>query len=208
MSARPPQGSRSGRGGARPDLARRDAVHDLLAPVVSALGLDLEDVELRSAGRRQILRVLVDSAGGSTLDQVATASTAVSAALDDVDVLGDEPYTLEVSSHGVDRPLTLPRHWQRNVGRLVAVTLLDGSQVTGRVRSVDGAEVALELSVKGRTSTRTIALAEVKRAVVEVEFARTVDVADGATDTTDDVEIHGGNDGDEHDSAHDEDGES
>jgi ribosome maturation factor RimP len=204
MSARQPQGSRSGLGGARPDVARRDAVHDLLAPVVSALGLELEDVELRSAGRRQILRVLVDSATGVSLDEVAAAATAVSTALDDVDVLGDEPYTLEVSSPGVDRPLTLVRHWQRNVGRLVAVTLLDGTQVTGRLRTVDDAEVALELSVKGRTSTRTIALAEVKRAVVEVEFARTVDPAD----ETDDVGIDGEIDGDEHDSAHDEDGET
>jgi len=208
MSARPPQGSRSGRGGARPDLARRDAVHDLLAPVVSALGLELEDVELRSAGRRQILRVLVDSPSGISLDEVAAASTAVSAALDDVDVLGDEPYTLEVSSPGVDRPLTVTRHWKRNVGRLVDVTLLDGTQVTGRVRSVEDDEVVLELTVKGRTSTRTIALAEVKRAVVEVEFARTVDATDDATDQPDESDVDGENDGDEHDSAHDEHGET
>jgi ribosome maturation factor RimP len=185
MSARPAQGPRTGRTASRPDATRRDAVRDLLAPVVEGLGLELEDVELRSAGRRQILRVLVDSATGVSLDEVAAASTAVSAALDGVDVLGDEPYTLEVSSPGVDRPLTLPRHWRRNVGRLVAVTLRDGSQVTGRLTSVDDAEAALEVSVKGRTSARTVALADVTRAVVEVEFSRTVDTdGDGLDDLT------------------------
>ncbi len=140
MSARPParrapaqsSGSR-GKGPGRPDPARRDAVVALLGPVVAATGLDLEDVELRSVGRRLVLRVLVDSETGVSLDQVATASHAVSEALDDAEPLGDEPYTLEVSSPGVDRPLTLPRHWRRNVGRLVAITLVDGREVTGRV---------------------------------------------------------------------------
>ena len=187
MSARPAQGQRpsTARGGPRPDPARRAAVHDLLAPVVSSVGLELEDVELRSVGRRLIVRVLVDSDTGVTLDEVATASTAVSAALDDETVLGDEPYTLEVSSPGVDRPLTLPRHWRRNVGRLVSVTLLDGSAVTGRVTSVDDAHAVLEINVKGRTSTRTVALADVRRAVVEVEFSRPAD-----SDDAEDVEDH------------------
>ena len=189
MSARPAQGQRpsTARGGPRPDPARRAAVHDLLAPVVSSVGLELEDVELRSVGRRLIVRVLVDSDTGVTLDEVATASTAVSAALDDETVLGDEPYTLEVSSPGVDRPLTLPRHWRRNVGRLVAVTLLDGSGVTGRITSVDDAQVVLEVAVKGRTSTRTVALADVRRAVVEVEFSRPADSDD--IDDVDDVDV-------------------
>ena len=189
MSARPAQGQRpsTARGGSRPDPARRAAVHDLLAPVVSSVGLELEDVELRTVGRRLIVRVLVDSATGVTLDEVATASTAVSAALDDETVLGDEPYTLEVSSPGVDRPLTLPRHWRRNVGRLVAVTLLDGSGVTGRITSVDDAQVVVEVAVKGRTRTRTVALADVRRAVVEVEFSRPADSDD--IDDVDDVDV-------------------
>ena len=146
MSARPParrapaQGRRLARQGpGRPDPARRDAGAGaaLLGPVVAATGLDLEDVELRTVGRRLVVRVLVDTETGVSLDQVATASHAVSEALDDAEPLGDEPYTLEVSSPGVDRPLTLPRHWRRNVGRLVAVTSSTGREVTGRVLSVD-----------------------------------------------------------------------
>jgi ribosome maturation factor RimP len=205
MSSRPParrapasSPPRSGKG--RPDPARRDAVVALLTPVVAATGLDLEDVELRSVGRRLVLRVLVDSESGVSLDQVAAASHVVSEALDDAEPLGDEPYTLEVSSPGIDRPLTLPRHWRRNVGRLVAVTLVDGREVTGRVLSVDDEQVELELDTKGRKSRRTVALADVRRALVQVEFSRVADaelepVGDGSEDDSE-----GGTDDDATDS--------
>jgi ribosome maturation factor RimP len=165
----------------------------LLGPVVAATGLELEDVELRSVGRRLVLRVLVDGETGVSLDQVATASHAVSEALDDAEPLGDEPYTLEVSSPGVDRPLTLPRHWRRNVGRLVAVTLVDGREVTGRVLSVDDEQVELEIDTKGRKSRRSVALADVRRALVQVEFSR---VADAELDETDDNDDNDDNDDD------------
>ena len=132
MTARFPQAP-------RPDPARHELVVALLEPAVSAGGLELEDLELRSVGRRLVLRVLVDSDRGVTLDEIAAASRAVSEALDGSDVLGDEPYTLEVTSPGVDRPLTAPRHWRRNVGRLVAVTLTGGSSITGRITSVSDA---------------------------------------------------------------------
>ena len=183
MSSRPPaharrtpaspSAPRPGKG--RPDPARRDAVVALLTPVVAGTGLDLEDVELRSVGRRLVLRVLVDGETGVSLDQVAAASHAVSEALDAAEPLGDEPYTLEVSSPGVDRPLTLPRHWRRNVGRLVAVTLVDGREVTGRVVELDDEQVELEIDTKGRKSRRSIALADVRRALVQVEFSRVAD---------------------------------
>ncbi|MFN8169446.1 MAG: ribosome maturation factor RimP [Candidatus Nanopelagicales bacterium] len=202
MPARPParrapapsSGARGGRPPRPADTgARREAVQNLLAPVVAGLGLELEDVELRSVGRRVVLRVLVDSATGVSLDDVATASHAVSEALDAAEPLGDEPYTLEVSSPGIDRPLILPRHWRRNVGRLVAVTLVDGREVTGRVLEAGDDEVELELDVKGRKSRRTLALADVRRALVQVEFSRVAaaelddlgDEGDDGTDVTD-----------------------
>ncbi len=180
MTARPP--ARTG-----PDsVARRERVRELLAPVVVGVGAELEDVELRTVGRRLVLRVLVDTETGISLDQVAAASQAVSEALDASDALGDEPYTLEVSSPGVDRPLTEPRHWRRNVGRLVAVTRTGGSVLTARVVGVsdDGTTVELEEAVKGRTSRQTLALADVARAVVEVEFSRAAaaDLGEGSDD--------------------------
>jgi ribosome maturation factor RimP len=178
--------------GRTPDPARRASVVALLEPVVSASGFDLEDVELRSVGRQLLVRVLVDGENGITLDDVAAVSQAVSDALDPSDVLGVEPYTLEVSSPGVDRPLTLPRHWRRNVGRLVAVTLTDGAQVTGRLISVDDVEAVLETDTKGRKASRTVPLAGVTKAVVEVEFTRSATAdhpadADTADDTGDDI---------------------
>jgi ribosome maturation factor RimP len=101
-------------------------------------------------------------------------------------VLGDEPYTLEVSSPGVDRPLTLPRHWVRNVGRLVAVTVTDGRETTGRLLSIadDATSVELEANLKGRISRTTIALADVRKALVQVEFSR---VAEADLDDTDET---------------------
>ncbi len=181
MSSTPRQGRPSS--GKRPPSSRpprpkaatsasRDAVVALLEPAVAGTGLDLEDVELRTVGRRLVVRVLVDSDAGVTLDEVAAASQTVSDALDGSDVLGDEPYTLEVSSPGVDRPLTLPRHWRRSTGRLVEATLRSGEKVVGRVVESDDESVLLEITVKGKVSKRTLALADVVRAVVQVEFNR------------------------------------
>ena len=93
----------------------------LLAPIVRAAGMDLESVRVGSAGRRRLLRVIVDADGGVSLDGIALVSREVSARLDATGAMGEAPYTLEVSSPGVDRPLTLPRHWRRAVGRLVRV---------------------------------------------------------------------------------------
>jgi len=140
----------------------------LLEPAVSPLGLDLDAVELMSAGRRRVLRVVVDRAGGVSLDQIADATRAVSVALDRSDPLGEQPYTLEVTSRGVDRPLTLLRHWQRNTGRLVAAQLADGSSVTGRIAAVD--ESGIDLDVDGMA--RRVLHCEVAQAHVQVEFTR------------------------------------
>jgi len=100
-------------------------IADIVRPVVAAAGMDLESVRVTAAGRRKLLRLVVDSDGGVSLDDAAAVSREVSAALDAVAVMGDFPYTLEVSSPGVDRPLTDPRHWRRAVGRLVQVTVTD-----------------------------------------------------------------------------------
>lgn len=146
----------------------RDRLREVLGPVVSSAGADLEDVEVRTAGRRRVVRVVVDRDGGITLDDVAALSERVSAALDDTDVLGDAPYVLEVTSPGVDRPLTHPRHWRRAVGRLVRCDRHGHPTVTGRVVSAD--EAGAVLDVDG--TSVPVAFADVDRAVVEVEFSR------------------------------------
>ncbi|MCX6459545.1 MAG: ribosome maturation factor RimP [Actinobacteria bacterium] len=143
-----------------------DAISRAVAPLVSAAGLDLEGVVVRAAGRRSLVRVIVDSDRGVSLDAVASISSAISEALDDAGVMGQTPYTLEVSSPGVDRPLTEPRHWRRARGRLVEVELVERAPIVGRVVSSDDTSVTLDISSK----ERTVEFADIARAVVQVEF--------------------------------------
>ena len=148
--------------------AVRDRIEQELATPLGALGLDVEAVELTPAGKRRILRIAVDADDGVTLDDVAGATKKVSEVLDASDVMGEQPYTLEVTSRGVDRPLTLPRHWRRNTDRLVKVTTTDGDTVTGRILRSD--DEAATLDVEG--TPREVDYAEVAKALVQVEFNR------------------------------------
>jgi ribosome maturation factor RimP len=113
-----------------------DRIAEVIRPVVAAAGMDLESVRVTAAGRRRLLRVVVDSDRGVSLDDAATVSRELSAALDTVAVMGDFPYTLEVSSPGVDRPLTEPRHWQRAASRLVLLRLAGRGSHPGGVRAL------------------------------------------------------------------------
>ena len=122
----------------------RDSLVRLLAPVVEAQGLDLEDVVVTQAGKRRQLRVVVDQDGGISLDTVAAVSTAVAAQLDDSDAMGGSPYVLEVTSPGVDRPLTAPRHWRRNRTRLVKVATAEATALEGRLVEVDDDGIGVE----------------------------------------------------------------
>src|ERR1700750_3134891 len=113
--------------------ATRDRLAEQLTGPMGALGLDLEAVDLTSAGKRRVLRVAIDKDDGVTMDDIADATREVSRLLDDTGVMGAQASTPEVPSPGVDRPLTLPRHWRRNAGRLVKVTPQEGEPVTGRI---------------------------------------------------------------------------
>jgi len=165
-------------------MTTADSIRPTLQAALAPSGLVLEDVAVTPAGRRRVVKVLVDRAldevdpvseptAPLTLDEVADATHLVSDALDASDVMGEQPYTLEVSSPGVGRPLTEPRHFRRNVGRLVTVHH-DGGEVTGRVVSASATEVSIEVPAAKATPARTETLpyAEVERAVVQVEFAR------------------------------------
>lgn len=146
----------------------RSRLTEVLSGPLAAQGLDVEAIELTPAGRRRLLRVAVDKDGGVTMDDVADATRAVSQLLDESDVLGESPYTLEVTSPGTDRPLTLPRHWRRNQSRLVKVTTKDGKTVTGRVLTSD--EQGATLDVDGRQ--RVVPYDEVSKARIQIEFNR------------------------------------
>jgi ribosome maturation factor RimP len=155
----------------------------VIGPVVDAAGYDLEELVVTPAGRRSVVRVVVDRDEGVTLDDVAEVSRAVSTALDEDDAeFGGASYVLEVTSPGVDRPLTEPRHWRRNTGRLVAVGVgPQGAveQVTARVLEVDDTGVSLAVEAKGKPGAkkrpptqRYVPWPELGTGRVQVEFGR------------------------------------
>ncbi len=151
---------------------RDSEIASLLTPVLSRFGLELETVEVVPAGKRRLLRVVVDGDGpagrGPLLDDIADASKAISTVLDESAAAGSAPYTLEVSSRGLGRPLERPQHWRRNRGRLVAVTLVGGEQLTGRVSDAEDETVVLDVD----GAERRLPIAEIGKALVQVEFNR------------------------------------
>jgi ribosome maturation factor RimP len=157
-----------------------DRLRGLLEPLVSAADLDLEEIEVSRAGRRRMLRIIVDSDEGATLDACAELSRAISGKLDETDAMGEGEYVLEVSSPGADRPLTQHRHYVRAVGRLVKLQLREsgtgstGDELVARILTVDDEGLDLEIpGVKGRKPTaRRVAFADIAKARVEIEFNR------------------------------------
>jgi ribosome maturation factor RimP len=165
--------------GASADTTRLTSV---IEPVLAAMEIDLEAVKLSSAGRRVLLRVVIDADGGVSLDDIAEVSRELSARLDAKNAMGDAPYTLEVTSPGVDRPLTQHRHWRRAAGRLVTFEC-SGVEYLGRV--IDAAEEGVTLDLDGER--RTFRFEELGPGRVQVEFGRLdeideADEVDGADD--------------------------
>lgn len=150
---------------------KEQAIAALVGPVAEQHGLEVDRIEIASAGRRSVLRVYLDGDGpdgrGPSLDEIADATRALSVALDESDAIGQAPYTLEVSSRGVSRPLTEAKHYRRNVGRLIALALADG-QVTGRIEASDADGV--DLDVDGHT--RRVAYTDISKAVVQAELRK------------------------------------
>ena len=148
--------------------ASRARLVQLLTPAVQSSGYDLEDLTVSPAGRRKVVRVVVDKDGGVTLDDIADVSRTVSDLLDtpEAEQLLAGAYTLEVTSPGVDRPLTAPRHWRRSVGRLVAAKTATAT-VTGRVVEADDAQAVLDVD----GAKRPLLYGEVVSAHVQVEFS-------------------------------------
>ena len=171
-------------------MAVVDAVRGLASDAAGAAGLVLEDVAVQSAGRRRIVRVVVDlpddALGGVPMESVATVSQLLSQRLDDSDAMGGAPYVLEVTSPGVNRPLTERRHWLRARGRLVRVTLRAGGTHTGRLTEVTDDGVVVD--------GRTVVWDDAARGRVEVEFSRPdadrpgLDATADEDDDEDDVE--------------------
>lgn len=161
------------------------AIAAVVEPVVVGCGLEVDRIEIASAGKRSILRIFLDGDGpdgrGPSLDEIADTTRELSRALDESSATGPAPYTLEVSSRGATRPLTEPKHYRRNTGRLVALTLA-GSRVEGRIADID--DEAVTIDVDG--ATQRVPLADVRKAVIQVELRK--DAGTDPDDATDEQE--------------------
>ena len=153
-------------------MALKDQISELVTPAVSDQGFYLEDVHVATPGSHRIVTCIVDGDASLNLDQVTTVSRVISELLDEAAFMGETPFTLEVTSPGVDRPLTQPRHFAKNIDRLLKIVKLDGSEVTGRILSNTDHDVTLTVTVKKETIEQTVSLSDIKRAVVEIEFNR------------------------------------
>jgi len=143
-------------------MGKKEEIIAVITPALEALGLYLEDVTITSAGRRSMLTVIVDGDTHLSLDQVTAATKGISEIVEGIQSLGQTPFTLEVTSPGLDRPLTKPRHWRKNIDRLVKVILLDGSEVKGRVKDASETSATIDEQV--------INFTDIKRATLEIEF--------------------------------------
>lgn len=142
---------------------------ELLTPAIKTLGFVLEEIKVTPVGKRRIIAVIVDQEEKNpNLDEVTVVSREVSNILDNYSQLGDQPFTLEVTTPGVDRPLVLPRHWQKNLGRLVKVVKIDEQTISGRISSVSDVSAAIEVAGK----SVEVLFGDVKRAQIEIEFNR------------------------------------
>lgn len=146
-------------------MTSNNRVAELIAPLVEKRGIDLEEIVIKPAGRRSIVQIFIDRDGGVDLDLVAEVSREISDLLDSTDALGNNPYTLDVGSMGVDRPLTLPRHFRRNVGRLVEVELNAGSKFVDRILDADESKVTFK-------EASPVKIEDIKQALVQIEFSR------------------------------------
>jgi ribosome maturation factor RimP len=163
----------------------------LIRPVAAAAGMDLESVRISVAGRRRLVRVIVDSDAGVSLDDAALVSREISATLDACDVMGEIPYTLEVSSPGVDRPLTDERHWRRAAGRLVRVKVATEGTVQGRIAAADADGVTLDVTGATRRFTYDV----LGPGAIQVEFGRIPDDEVSDDVPLDEADLGAGGDG-------------
>lgn len=151
-----------------------ERLRELLEPLVSSQGLDLEEVEVDSVGRKRVLRVVVDSDEGADLDAIADVSRALSAKLDETDAMGEGEYTLEVGTPGAERELKEHRHYVRATDRLVKFQLAEGGELVARILTVEDDGIDVEVpGVKGRKPTaKRLAFQDIAKARVQVEFNR------------------------------------
>ena len=145
-------------------MSNKEQVLAVITPAIESLGFYIEDITITSAGKRSMLTIIVDGDTHLSLDQVTVATKAISEIVENLPTLGNNPFTLEVTSPGLDRPLTKPRHWRKNQDRLIKIVLTDGKEVNGRIKDSTESSATVDEQV--------INFADIKRATLEVEFKK------------------------------------
>jgi ribosome maturation factor RimP len=145
-------------------MSNKEQVLAVITPAIESLGFYIEDITITSAGKRSMLTVIVDGDTHLSLDQVTVATKAISEIVENLPTLGNNPFTLEVTSPGLDRPLTKPRHWSKNKDRLIKIILNDGKEINGRIKDSTETSVTVDEQV--------INFADIKRATLEIEFKK------------------------------------
>ena len=144
-------------------------VIEVLAPMLERAGYLIESVKITPAGKRSVVSVIVDHEEKNlSLDEVTEASKIVSGILDNYSQLGERSFTLEVTSPGIDRPLTVPRHWRKNLGRLVTITPFEGTARTGRIVSASDRGAIVD----SNDIEESVPFESIKRAQIQIEFNR------------------------------------
>jgi len=152
-------------------MSLHDSLTELLKPAVENAGFFLEQVLISNPGNHRILTCVVDGPKPLNLDEVTVVSRLISELLDESTLI-DDAFTLEVTSPGVDRPLTERRHWEKNVTRIISMVMNDATTLTARLTELRENDATFVENIKGRMKTHTIVLADIKKAHVEVEFSR------------------------------------
>lgn len=202
-----------------------DAIRALLEPLLESSGLELDSLSVIAAGRRSVLRIAVDGEGpkgrGPLLDEIARATRAISDVLEESPAVGNNPYTLEVSSRGTSTPLTEMKHFRRNRGRLVKLVLIDGESLVARIKSADESTIVVEFTPERtklvkhpKPELRELGLDDITKAVIQVELNRPFDPEldddpdETGAEATDDDSDDDDTDDDSDDESHDDDSET
>ena len=143
-------------------MSLNEDISAAIRPIIEASGNYLEELTITSAGKVKILTVIVDSDSHLNLDQITAVTKEISEVIETLEELGDSAFTLEVTSPGIDRPLTKPRHWRKNFDRLVKITMTSGKDIQGRIGEATEANVLV--------GDQKVSFEDIERAVLEIEF--------------------------------------
>ncbi|GAB3316400.1 ribosome maturation factor RimP [Larkinella ripae] len=152
-------------------------VNELLQPYLNEDQYFVVDIQVSPSRTRAKITVLLDSDTGITIDECASISRQLGNQLEELNVFEDQPFTLEVSSPGVDEPLVSKRQYLKNVGREIEVLLNSGQTRKGKLESIGDEQIVItETPVKKPKKNDppiepvAIPLTDIKKSTIQISF--------------------------------------